>query len=179
MKKIGMLALCCCLAFAALPALAVDGDGASAKPPENANGMPLIPDFTLPSNTGEDVTLSDFAGRQVVLYFWATWCPYCVSNMADKQALYEWMLENEFAGEVWAVNLADGFQETRQACDAFIEKNGYTMPVLYDETGELSALFGVTSIPVTAVIDAEGYLKGGAIGVQALEETITLLKKDI
>jgi len=174
MKKIGMLALCCWLACVALPALA----GESAKPQENASGMPLMFDFTLPDNAGGEVSLSGFEGRQVVLYFWATWCPYCVMGMPAKQALYEWMLENEFPGEVWAINLTDGFQETRKTCDAFIEREGFTMPVLYEETGALSNGLGITGIPVTIVVDAEGYLKGAASGPQSLEDTIALLERD-
>jgi len=176
MKKLGSLLLCCCMALAALPAWAAGPGAAPAKPDTNENGMPLIPDFTLPLASGGEVTLSDFEGRQIVLYFWASWCPACVTGMPDKQALHEWMLENEFPGEVWAVNLTDGSRETRGTCDAFIEKNGFTVPVLYDELGTLSAMFGITAIPVTALIDAQGYLKGGAIGSLPMEQTIALLE---
>jgi peroxiredoxin len=177
MKKMWILMLCCFVAFAALPALA--DEGAPAKPPENANGMPLMPDFTLPSADGKEVSLFDYEGRQVVLYFWATWCPYCVAGMPAKQALYDWMQENEFPGEVWAINLADGVRETRKTCDEYIERNGFTMPVLYEETGALANGLGITGIPVTIVVDAEGYLKGGASGPQSLEDTIALLEKDL
>ncbi len=146
------------------------------KPEFNPEGLPLVPDVTLPSAAGGDISLSSLAGKQVVLYFWASWCPSCRENLADKQALHDWMLENEFEGVVLAVNLTDGMRETRERCDAFIAENGYTLPVVYEETGVLSSLFNISSIPVTAVIDAEGYLKGGAIGVQTLEETIALLE---
>ena len=182
MKKIGKtgtLLLCCCLAFSALSVWAEEPGAAPAKPPENENGMPLMLDFTLSAADGGEVTLSDFEGRQVVLYFWATWCPACVQGMPDKQALHEWMLENEFPGEVWAVNLIDGIRETRETCDAFIERNGLTMPVLYEETGELSAWLGITAIPATVVVDAEGYIKGGALGSWPLEEIIALLERDM
>jgi len=175
MKKIGTLLLCCCLAMACATAALADE---AEKPEYNENGMPLIPDFTLPSNTGEDVSLSDFLGRQVVLYFWTTWCPSCVRGMPDKQALHDWMLETEFPGVLLAVNLIDGVRETRGSCNAFIERNGFTFPVLYEESGELSEFFGITTIPRTAVIDAEGYLKDYIIGGRSLAEAIAVLETE-
>lgn len=186
MKSAGVLAfriagalLCCALTAGGIaPAWAGEPAGVATRPPENANGMPLVPDFTLPSASGNQVSLSDFAGKQVVLYFWASWCSNCRDNMPDKQALRDWMIENEFPGEVLAINITDGMQETRETCDAFIKENGYTMPVLYEEVGQLSSLFGITGIPVTVVIDAQGYFKGGAIGAQPLEDTMRLLEQD-
>jgi len=164
MKKIGALLLCCCLAFAAV--------GLADEPVK-------MPAFTLASVWGEDVTLSDFEGRQIVLYFWATWCPACVQGMPDKQALHEWMLENDFPGEVWALNLTDGVRETRDSCDAFVERHGYTLPVLYDEGGEVFGWIGSNYLPVTVVIDEAGYVKGGAIGALPTEEIMALLEIDM
>ena len=39
------------------------------------------PDFTLNDIAGNPVKLSDFKGRQVVLQFWASWCPDCRAEM--------------------------------------------------------------------------------------------------
>ncbi|MCL2810639.1 MAG: TlpA family protein disulfide reductase [Clostridia bacterium] len=161
MKKIGALLLCCCLAFAV---------GALADEPVQ------MPDFTLASISGEDVSLSDFEGRQIVLYFWATWCPACVQGLPEKQALQEWMLENDFPGEVWAVNLTDGVRETRDSCAAFVERHGYTLPVLYDEGGEVFGWIGSNYLPVTVIINEAGYIKGGTIGSMPMDQIIALLE---
>ena len=38
-------------------------------------------DFTVYNQEGEQVNLSDFFGKPIILNFWATWCPYCVQEM--------------------------------------------------------------------------------------------------
>jgi cytochrome c biogenesis protein CcmG/thiol:disulfide interchange protein DsbE len=38
------------------------------------------PDFTITSDTGRTVSLSNFGGKVLVLNFWATWCPPCVEE---------------------------------------------------------------------------------------------------
>lgn len=47
----------------------------------------LAPDFTLPSADGEDISLSDYRGKQhvLLLFYRGSWCPYCVSQLADIQ----------------------------------------------------------------------------------------------
>ena len=37
----------------------------------------VAPSFTLKDINGKSVSLSDFRGKQVVLHFWASWCPDC------------------------------------------------------------------------------------------------------
>ena len=45
----------------------------------------LAPDFTLQNLAGEEVTLSDFRGKNVILNFWTTWCPPCKAEMPHMQ----------------------------------------------------------------------------------------------
>ena len=47
------------------------------------------PDFTLKDASGEDVSLSDYRGKVVILHFWATWCPYCKRLQPGLDALYK------------------------------------------------------------------------------------------
>jgi len=50
--------------------------------------VPIAPDWTLTSESGETVTLSEVAAEQpVILLFWATWCPYCKSLMPHIQSV--------------------------------------------------------------------------------------------
>ena len=53
------------------------------------------PDFTLRDQYGTEHTLSQYRGKVVFLNFWATWCPYCVQEMPDIEALYHELGENQ------------------------------------------------------------------------------------
>jgi thiol-disulfide isomerase/thioredoxin len=48
-----------------------------AIPSATAENLPTAPAWKLTTQTGKDLSLSDFEGQPVILHFWATWCPYC------------------------------------------------------------------------------------------------------
>jgi thiol-disulfide isomerase/thioredoxin len=124
---------------------------------------PLVPDFTLQSSEGEEVTLSDYAGKVVVLNFWASWCPPCKEEMPEFQKLYDELAESEDA-VLFMLNQTDGQRETEKKANNYIEEEGLTFPILYD-TGEVGgSIFGINSIPTTVVIDREGRLSDYVLG---------------
>ena len=47
-----------------------------------SNGTPA-PDITVLNSDGEEVKLSDFFGKPIVLNFWASWCPPCKAELPD------------------------------------------------------------------------------------------------
>lgn len=42
-----------------------------------ATELPTAPAWQLKTQSGENISLSDYQGKPVILHFWATWCPYC------------------------------------------------------------------------------------------------------
>ena len=48
----------------------------------------LAADFTLTNMQGEQVSLSQYRGKVVILNFWATWCPPCREEMPSMERLY-------------------------------------------------------------------------------------------
>ena len=145
---------------------------------EESGEIPVIPapDFTLTDQYGETHTLSDYQGQTVFLNFWATWCGPCKMEMPDIQALYEEWDEN--AGDLVVLGVAGpgiGREGSAEDIAAFLEENGYTYPVVMDDTGTLFYQYGISAYPTTFMIDPEGNVFGyvqGAVSREIMDDIV-------
>lgn len=140
----------------------------------------LAPDFELKDLDGNTITLSDYVGKIVVLNFWASWCGPCKSEMPDFNELYEEEIKDNEDIVFFAINLTDRQRETEAKVRKFVEKNNITIPVLLDEGAVTGYYYGVDSIPVTIVIDREGNVETGIMGMtdkQTLKDMIAEVDK--
>ena len=145
---------------------------------EESGEIPVIPapDFTLTDQYGETHTLSDYQGQTVFLNFWATWCGPCKMEMPDIQALYEEWDEN--AGDLVVLGVAGpgiGREGSAEDITAFLEANGYTYPVVMDDTGMLFYQYGISAYPTTFMIDPEGNVFGyvqGAVSREIMDDIV-------
>lgn len=145
---------------------------------EESGEIPVIPapDFTLTDQYGEPHTLSDYQGQTVFLNFWATWCGPCKMEMPDIQALYEEWDEN--AGDLVVLGVAGpgiGQEGSAEDIAAFLEANGYTYPVVMDDTGTLFSQYGISAYPTTFMIDPEGNVFGyvqGAVSREIMDDIV-------
>ncbi len=133
------------------------------------------PDFTLYTLDGTPIKLSDFEGKPTVLNFWASWCGPCKMEMPDLEEAYL-----EYGDEInfLIVNLTDGRSETVETAHAYIESQGYTFPVYYDTDMGGAYTYGVSAIPVTFFIDADGNILAyyqGAMTAEILQQGISMI----
>lgn len=152
---------------------AVTDETASEEPaaPEPA----LAPDFTVYDKNGNEVQLSDYNGKPIVLNFWASWCGPCQMEMPD---FHEKYLELGQDVHFLMVNMTDGSRETVDSASAFIDKNAYAFPVFYDTAVDAAMTYGVYSLPTTYFINAEGHAIAqatGSINAETLQRGIDMI----
>ena len=88
-----------------------------------------MPDFTLKDLDGNDVSLSDYSGKIVVLNFWATWCIYCAEEIQDLN-----ILDRELRDAGDAVVLAVNADEPYNTVSRFVTENGIDLEVCWMKT---------------------------------------------
>jgi len=127
----------------------IDSDSDSAKAPQ----------FTLPDINGNQVSLSDFDGKVVILDFWATWCPPCVKEVPHFIELYDEYKEQGF--EMVGISL-----DARGANDVkpFVEKMNVNYTMLIGNQDVTKQYGGIGGIPTTFVIDKAGQIRQKYVG---------------
>ena len=163
----------------------LSGQGKSSQPTDLAavaasdEDLPHLADYdaTVLSELGDSTPLTKIAdGKPLVINFWATWCPYCIDEMDDFQAIYDdyrdWV---SFA----FVDATDGTQETIEDARAWLEAHDYDMPFYYDIRREAVANFGVSAYPTTVVVSAAGdilTISPGRIDAQLMRSALDSLR---
>jgi thiol-disulfide isomerase/thioredoxin len=112
--------------------------------------------------SGEEVSLSDYKGKIVLLNFWATWCTYCDLEMPDLQRLDN---ENDDL-----VVLAVDVMEDIDVVEKYINEGGYDFEVVLDTDGEIAKTYLVNGFPNSYFIDEEGLLLGLVPGMMTYEQ---------
>lgn len=121
---------------------------------------PLIfaPDFSLPGVTDEEIKLSDYKGKIILLNFWATFCVPCRLEMPSLQALSEKYHNDDV--EIIAVSVDHGREKSVKK---WIAKNNLDFPIAL-EGQEAGNIYEVSALPVTFIIGKQGQLIGRILG---------------
>ena len=117
------------------------------------------PAFSLKGLDGNQVSLSDFRGKPVLIIFWATWCESCKEEMPVLEKFSEGK-RDQLAILLIAI---DG--ERKRAAQTIVDKNKLTLPVLLLLKEKVMDQYGVRGwVPQTYLVDQEGMLVGKIIG---------------
>jgi thiol-disulfide isomerase/thioredoxin len=138
--------------------------------PESLRELELL------SFDGEPFRLSEQRGKVTVLNFWASWCEPCVSEMPMLNRIADEFSDDDMV-QIIGVNVWD----TRSAAERFIDDLHVTYPVIEDDTSTSIAVeFGLTGVPETFVINAEGeivtFFRGEFSNAQQIRDMIALAR---
>ena len=139
------------------PADTKDGDEAA----EASSTAFMVPRVALYDAEGNSVSLPDLIDKPTILNFWASTCNPCASEMPHFQAVYE-ELGDEY--NFVFINYVGFYGETEESALDFLEANGYTFTTYFDRNQSAAYAFGISSIPCTAFIAADGEFLGGILG---------------
>ena len=125
----------------------------SAVQPLSAETDKSAPYFKLVNLAGSQTSLSDFKGRPVMLFFWATWCPYCRDEFP--------ILEKEYAGmkrsgvELLAIDIG----EAKERVEKFLSRKSVEFPVLLDSDSRVAEAYNLIGVPTFVLVDSQGKIR--------------------
>lgn len=112
------------------------------------------PRFSATDLSGTRHTLEQYEGSILVLHFWASWCPYCRSQIPELKTLHEeWAWKGV---EVLTISIDQDLGKLR----SFLQQSPLPYPVIADT--ETSLLLGqrydVAGVPLTFVLGRDGQI---------------------
>ena len=138
------------LLFSILLLAACGGD----KPAAKLNIGAMAPAFQTLRAAGTSAQFpAAWAGKPLVIRFWADWCKYCEGEMKDIEAVYRRLKPRGL--EVVAINAG----QDRKTVVEFMQKLGVGYPALMDEDSAIARRYGVVGLPTTYFVDAKGIVR--------------------
>lgn len=129
-----------------------------------------LADLTLEDYQGNQVPLSGFIGKPLVVNAWAAWCPFCVKELPDFVSL-----QQEFP-EI--VVVAIDRAESLNTAKSYTDDLGITEDLVFllDRSDSFYKSIGGFSMPETLFVDAEGNVQDHKRGPMDLQEMKTRLQ---
>jgi len=105
-------------------------------------------DFSLQDLEGDALNLEE-QDDNLILFFWATWCPHCRNKFPKLNKAYSTMQNNDI--EVWAIDTG----EPKSKVESFIEARSVKFPVLLDIKQEVAGKYKILGVPTFIFIDED------------------------
>jgi thiol-disulfide isomerase/thioredoxin len=153
-------------------------------------------DFELRTLAGQKLRLSDFRGKVVLVNFWTTWCPACLSEMPELLALQR---QHQTSLVILGVSLdyvpdehghigghpaveeqgigggepdkhearAAELRKVREKVARTVQARGINYPILLDEKNEAGGRYNGGELPTTVIVDAQGNVRRRFVGARS------------
>ena len=121
------------------------------------------------STKGEQIDISQYKGKVVLVDFWAVWCGPCIRELPNVLDTYSKYHDDGF--EIIGISL----DRDRTRLEEFIEKRNMPWPQYFDGKGwdnEISTGFGIHSIPSTFLLDGQGIVRHVNLRGSSLKQAV-------
>lgn len=122
------------------------------------------PDFSVATLDGQNLSLSDYRGKVVMLNFWATWCIPCRTEMPSMERLYA-----RYGGSSFEI-LAISGGEDESAVRPFVDDFKLNFPIALDSPMDIYNAYKVTAIPSTYLVNRDGVITHRFFGAVEWDE---------
>ncbi|MDL2244025.1 TlpA disulfide reductase family protein [Parabacteroides sp. PFB2-10] len=119
-----------------------------------------MPSFTISLDDGKKINSNIYAGKVVLINFFATWCPPCQKELAEVQAT----LWPKYQNNKDFILLTIGREHSVADLLTYNEKKGFTFPLYPDKDRSIYGAFAKSLIPRTYLIDKKGKVVMATVG---------------
>lgn len=170
--KILFILILAALALGGYFALSPSNQNPETNPPEGA-APEMKADFTLKSLSGEEVSLSDYRGKVVLINVWATWCAPCVYEIPELVKLRETYKDKGF--EILGVVVNSPENQVKN----MVKKYEMAYPILWGTETALAKLGHISAIPRTFIVNTRGQIVEDVTGRHTYADFENLIKKHL
>lgn len=132
--------------------------------------------FSFLDQYGKIHRLSSYKGKVIFLNCWATWCSPCRSELGEIEELYKKYKDSDDVVILTSTFPNQSGEGNASSIKEFMNKNGYTFPVLFDNSGKILSTLGIYAFPTTFLFDKKGNVYGyipGAMNIETMERVIS------
>lgn len=134
-----------------LPLILVQNFLFAASPPADKTGD-LAVNFNLLDLEDEEISLSKFRGKPVILFFWTTWCPFCRGELKTLNDNYHRLLKDGI--QLLAIDIG----EAAGRVENFVKKQGIFFNILLDKDTKVAYSYNLLGVPTYILVDKKGQI---------------------
>jgi peroxiredoxin len=136
---------------------AQDKEAAPPKAVEETQEVVKAPDVILKTQDGRDQSLLAFIkDKKTILFFWATWCPHCRSQLKEMDASKTGLKAQNI--QVVLIDVGEAPQKALK----FLADKGYDFDILFDPDSMAAETYGVVGVPTIVLVGKDGNARGVA-----------------
>jgi len=113
------------------------------------------PDFSTTTLDGKEVDLSNYLGKKpVYLVFWATWCPNCLKEIPEINALH-----TKFGDRLAVLAINVGINDSADKAREYQKKHDMKYSVIFDDGSTISSAYGIVGTPTQLLVGTDGIIR--------------------